>query len=630
MSEPPLPSATSDSDERERLRAEIERLEVRVDELQRELTLARTSESAPSHHDDSRRRVRHTKQPSEAKPDGSPRTAELSWAPRRAKLVDGIVLGLLLVAGAILRFVDLTSKPWGIHGDEATTGLLAREIMDRGWVGPYTGLAGGNPTGAYYLAAIPVHLIDDPVLGLRVPVAIIATLAIPALYVLVRRNAGFAPAVLASTLLCFSSWHLAFSRIGFVTGMWPTFLLLGVFALLEAKRTNHWGWWAGAGALSVSGVYIYNGHVPVLPVLIGLGIWLLFGWRGPLLLAALGCLSAGSLLLMGIAVALTVAVTVAAGRPAWSRTTWLNAAAFIGASLVTLWPLAAWVRAHPDDYFGRGRDLSLFRTPEWTTANIADKATLVLDRYLLFWDRLTFHSMPNGVDPTGVTPIVPVLTLALFLAGSVALLTRAPSPLVRISAVIVLLAPLSAVFTDMTIRRALGIAPFIAIITGIGLVEISRRAWQRNRRFGRVVAGVIVALVLISAWQNTTDFFQRTVDSISVRGTFSIGVRDTAEYLATLPPDAYIVMYDERTVLEFETYRLLAPGLTGENRMPVWGGNGSLEVDRTKGRPVLVFAGGLTDLIAAAEQRYPDGTVVTGRIEGAPYDGPTFVAIELP
>src|SRR5262245_60614852 len=55
--------------------------------------------------------------------------------PRRALEV----LAVLLVMGVALalRTYHLTSLPFGLHGDEATTGLEGERILGEGQIGPY-------------------------------------------------------------------------------------------------------------------------------------------------------------------------------------------------------------------------------------------------------------------------------------------------------------------------------------------------------------------------------------------------------------------------------------------------------------------------------------------------------------
>ena len=552
------------------------------------------------------------------------------WAPPRALVWD---IGALLVIGLaawLLRYVDIAGIPPGLHGDEAATGLEARRILDDGWIGVYTGVAGGNPTGAYYLAAIPISLVSDPVVAVRLLSVIFGTVAVVALYVLIRRNLGFGSAIVGATVLAFCEWHIQFSRTGFVTGLWPTFVLLGVIALMEALRTASWRWWAAAGALLSSGVYIYNGHAPFMLVLALFVGWSLFGWTA---VAAAVCVAVATTATWPVALGLAVvAIALLIVTPRLrERQRLINAGAFVLASLVVLRGMINFARAHRQDYFGRSERLSVFRTEEWTTTSgLVDQVRFVVGRYREFWDLLTFDPEPNGVDLSGVTPIVPELTLYLCLAGLLIALVRRPSPLVWLATLVVLATPLTAVLTDLTLRRALVIAPFLALLAGVGVTEVARLAFRRGRTTGVVAGLVLLGLLGISCYRNVTDFFDETVDSGPVQHTFATDLREAASYIDSLPDDAYLYFYADRWVLEYDVVQLIAPDIVGEDRSPVRGGTGTLEVDRSKGTPVFLLMGAYTAELDRLQAMYPGGEVVVGKTLPLPLNGPSYVAYLLP
>jgi hypothetical protein len=552
------------------------------------------------------------------------------WAPPRPLLWDVLAIVAIGVVAWLLRYVNLSSIPPGMHGDEAATGLEARRILDTGSIGVYTGAAGGNPTGVYYLAAVVFSVVSDPVIGVRILPAIAGTIAVVGLYVLMRRNFGFGSAIVGSLLLAFSEWHIQFSRTGFVTGLWPTLVILAVIALMEAGRSRSLVWWGIAGALCALPIYIYNGHTPFMPILGAFVVWRLFGW-----------MAVASAALVAVAVtvppALTVLLLLAAllllvGNRRIRDPAALKPAVMFGlAALAVLYKMIEFIRDRPDDYFGRGRELSVFRSDEWhARAGLLDKADFIWDRYRLFWERLTFEPIPAGVDLAGVTPLVPELTLAICAVGAAIAIVRRPYPLVALSLIVVLLAPLSAVLTDMTMRRALVIMPFLAVLGGVGGIELLRLAFQRHRTAG-LVATLVLALVLAkSSYGNYTDFFDTTVHSGPVQHTFATDLRELTIYFDSLPPDAYVYFFSERWHLNFETILLLAPDVKGEDRLPQWGGSAGYEVDLANGNPVFVMTGVDTERLAEIQQRYPGGTVVQGSRLGPPRDGPAFVAYELP
>jgi hypothetical protein len=103
-------------------------------------------------------------------------------------------------------------------------------------------------------------------------------------------------------------------------------------------------------------------------------------------------------------------------------------------------------------------------------------------------------------------------------------------------------------------------------------------------------------------------------------------LRDTANYLDSLPATSYVYLYCDRWVIDYDVIRLLAPDVKGENRAPKWGGSGTYEIDGKKGQPVFVLIGPYTDSISSIENLYPHGHVVIGPNVESPVNGPAFVA----
>jgi hypothetical protein len=410
--------------------------------------------------------------------------------------------------------------------------------------------------------------------------------------------------------------------------MWPTFVLLGMIALMEAVRSKRWYWWAVAGALLSSGTYIYNANGPLLIIVGVFVVWILFGWSAIAICAAIAAVAAAS---SPITVAVLIACTLLLFGKRFRDTRALaHFASYSVGMLAVLWKLIAFIRDKPHEYFGRGEKLSVFKTEQWQSQDgLFDQVGFLLHRYYDFWDRLTFSPRPNGVDLSGVTPLIPRTMLAICLVGLVIALIRRPTHLVLLSVAVVAAAPLTAVLTDMTVRRALAIVPFLALLGAVGMVEILRVGLRHGRVTGLIVGVLLLALLGKSSYDNYTDFFDKTVDSGPVRHTFAVDLRDTAQYMQALPEDSYVYFYCERWVLEYDVLRLLVPDVRGENRLPKWGGDGTFNVDPTLGRPVFIFMGNQVDEIEHVQRMYPNGEVEVGPTYGAPLNGPAFVAYVL-
>jgi len=547
------------------------------------------------------------------------------WAPPHPLVWDFIALLLITTAAFLLRFVRIDSIPPGMHGDEAATGLGARQIMSEGWIGVYTGRAGGNPTGDYYLAVPFLKWISDPILAVRSLSVTGGTIAVIATYVLARRNAGFVTAIIAASLLAISEWAIAFSRMGSVTGNWLPSALVGAICLQEAIRSGHWGWWLATGITLPSAIYIYNGHTPLLIILVPLALASLIGWRALIgMVLFLSIYLQTSHLVIALSMAgLVLALTSPRLRQA---NVWLTTALFVVAGLAVSRGMIRFAHYHNADYFGRSRQISVFKTDAWRErSDISEKVTFLVQRYWEYWQRLTFRPIPDGADLTGVTPLVPPLMFAICAVGLVLALLLRPSWFTLLCAAIVLGAPLSPVLTDLTMRRALIILPFGCMLAALGMSEVMTRAFHRAWPLG-ILAGMICIAVLVRVGQtNYSQFFDVTVHSQPVEHTFAIDYRYAAEYVLGLPPGSYILYFNDRALYTYDTGALIDRGIPGEDRLPKWGGTGNYEIDWTKGRPVFLLLGADENRLSDIEQLYPNGTVY----EGQPLKytrGPSFIA----
>ena len=550
------------------------------------------------------------------------------WSPGGIRW-DLAALLLILILAAAARLVDLSSVPTGMQGDEAAAGLEAHRIRDEGWSGVYTPAAAGNPTGFYYLVAVSTSILGDSILAVRITSAVIGILTVAALYVLLRRNLGFISAASGSALLSLSLWHVIFSRLGHVTVSWPLVAVLMTISLIEALKTESWRWWGLSGAFLALGIYLYNGHIFLLTVVLLFAAFHLFGWRG--------CFAAASL---GIAVwhpgwpalaVLLLAIVALAFSPRVRATSqWTNATAFGAALAVIAFPMVRFVTDHRDDYFGRGRALSLFNSAEWAQqTSRTGKARLLFDRYVDVWEMLSFNPVPSVVDLTGVVPIVTPAALALSAAGLVLGLTRRFGPLVQLGALIVLTMPIApAMFVDVALRRELVIVPFLAMFAGIAVAEILRLS--RRRRWDVKIGGFAVVILVLSliTYRNVTGF-ATTMDSQSARWTLGPELVETTSYLDALPSDAYVYFFAIRWPFHHEVIRYLSPEARGETRGAPYGPD-SIEIDPAKGQPVFVLIGEYQRLLPEIQARYPGGTIVEGPVLTDPVTGPTYIAYVLP
>lgn len=175
--------------------------------------------------------------------------------------IDIALIFILTITAALPRLILLDSIPGGLHGDEAWTGLDAREIVAHGYVGPYVTHALGQPIGPLYWTAFVFRHFGDSIYFLRWSMAVFGIVTIPLFYILMRLFVHKAPATLASLAFSFSLIHLHFSRMGFMVISAPVFQIAALISLFLATRKKDNRSFAISGIFTGLGIYTYNAFI---------------------------------------------------------------------------------------------------------------------------------------------------------------------------------------------------------------------------------------------------------------------------------------------------------------------------------------------------------------------------------
>jgi hypothetical protein len=562
--------------------------------------------------------------------DSSMSDARGEWEPANPRIWNAIALGIIIIAAIATRVIDLESIPNGIQGDEAAVGLESRRVLDEGWIGLYSPAAAGTPTGYYLMAAPFVAVFGDTILAVRLLSATLGVLSVIALWFLLRRNLGFITAVLGTGLYAILGWNLIFSRISFLTISWP-FLAISSLALqFEAVRTRRWEWWFGAGAVSALGLYTYNGHSLFMLLQAAFAGWTFFRWRSlPLIAIAPFAATTPGVPTLVLLAAATILILL--GRQIRDPQVLSQAFAFAAGVGIPAYPLASWILDNRDLYFGRGERLSLFRSDQWTLLDSTwEKVHFLGDRYLEFWNRMTFNPVPDTVDTSGIVPIVPISLLVLMGLGIVLSLVRRRDPLVQLGAITVLVMPVASIaFTDFALRRSLIIAPFVVMFAALALVEIVRALWRRHPGFG-VLAMIPSAIILTwIAWQSLHGYFVTTQQSRYTEWVLGPDLVAAIEFMNDQPDDAYFYFSSNRWPIGMEVLRWQAPGITGETRFEPYGEN-STGIDPSLGRPIWILMGPNRDRLPELQELYPGGTVAVSDFVLKSDGRPAFIAFFPP
>jgi 4-amino-4-deoxy-L-arabinose transferase-like glycosyltransferase len=497
-----------------------------------------------------------------------------------------------------VRFHDLTTLPNGMHGDEAVAGLEAQRILDSGGIGPYSPPAAGQPAGPLYLFAVAVWAFGHSLFAVRLIPALVGSLTVPLLYAVVRRSLGVPTALMGAFFLAVMGWHIHFARVGFPLETWPFVVLLAVGALVEAVRSGSLKWWALAGALTSSGVYVYNGHVLMLGVAGVFLLGFLIVHRGAPLMGDLS----------GIVM-------------------------FASAGFVVALPMVSYAADSSNGYFEHFDRDTVTTTKEWKALNTpVDKLSFITGRYRDFWDRLSFDPELDGVDATGLTPIVPVLMLGLAAAGVAAALALRRTALVGMGVLTLALMPFgSALTVDGVARRSFAMAPFVAMFCAIAIVEGVRgaaalgRRYQRAKPFAFAGAGVAALLTAVIAFQNIHDYFWTFRDAPLQEWVYVTEFTGSINYISHHSDGTFVYYLSERWSFNYEPRLFVAGSARGEDRSREFA-KYRLDVDPTKGRPLFVLVGNYKQILPELQRLYPGGDVATGGDAA----NPAFIAYTLP
>jgi len=156
-----------------------------------------------------------------------------------------VLTGILLL-GLILRTVWLDKYPPGLTPDEAAFGYNAYSVLQTGsdeWGTPWYRLAFTNlrSFGDYklpmyvFLALFPVKIFGLSEFAVRLPNALIGTLAVAAVYLLGSKLFSAKTALWAAFLLAVSPWHIQLSRGAFEANLVTFFLPLGIYLFLTGS-----------------------------------------------------------------------------------------------------------------------------------------------------------------------------------------------------------------------------------------------------------------------------------------------------------------------------------------------------------------------------------------------------------
>lgn len=199
-----------------------------------------------------------------------------------------ILLLLIIILAALLRFVALGTNPPSLNWDEAAWGYNAYSLGidgrdEFGRFLPYDYLESFGdykPPMYAYLDILPVKIFGLTPFATRFPSAFFGVLTVLMTYFLVKQiflKSKFKEwyALLSTLILAISPWHLLLSRAAFEANVASFFLVTGVWLFLYSMQKRAW-FLPLSAAFFVASMYTFNTArivAPLLSIVLGVGFW---------------------------------------------------------------------------------------------------------------------------------------------------------------------------------------------------------------------------------------------------------------------------------------------------------------------------------------------------------------------
>ena len=423
------------------------------------------------------------------------------------------LLGLILLGAALLRFPALDRVPPGLWFDEA---LNAEDVLavwnGGGFRMVYADVFPREPMLITLLALVE-RLSGPSVVAFRSLSALIGLAGILLLYGMLRRRAGAPAALAAAAVLASMRWHALFSRLIFRTLLLPLWITAIVWAAFAFRRRPTYPRAILLGALAGGGFYTYLAWYFMLPLVLGLLVW--------------------------------VALPHLRIWPGRRRVIAIAATA-----LLVFLPLGVHYLRFPEHLLARPGAVSPFAGGRAGFSEIAGNG---LDALLMFhWrgDHVPVQNIPHapGLDlPQG---LLMLYGLGLMLA------TRRRHPLtwILLAWLICGVAATVLTYTDSpNFLRTLVVTPALAAFAGIGLADLAARAWRRRRLTGALLS---VGLILISTALTARDIYRRWPNDRAVWERFHGPAAQLADFARRASPGAAVFV--PAPVAETRSFRFLA------------------------------------------------------------------------
>lgn len=416
-------------------------------------------------------------------------------------LLPWAALGAIVLFGAAVRLYNLDEFPPGLWFDEADNVLQAQQIfLNEPATARAFSVFTNLPTAFLVPIALVVKLAGVSITSARLVAVAFGLAGILAMFLMMRHMAGTLFGLIAAFLTATMRWDINWSRIGMHGVTMTFFTAITAWLTYRALRSERMADFALAGAA------------------MGLGMWFYTPFRlFPLV--------------MGIAALHALIFT----RTARKRLLINFGALALFAVLVTL-PLLQFAATHPEEFFRRPGDVSIFaHVPE------GEAASAVMNNLLRHLRMFHFEGDPNGRHNIPGEPMLDTLSGLLMLAGLavVAFRWRNAAMFALPFWVLIMIMPgtLSIPWESPQSLRSIAVIPaVIALITlAVGYIWQSGRAL--NLPVARYIAPILAsALLAVIAYANIEAYFGEQANDPAVYSAFSTAdtlmARDTSDQIS--------------------------------------------------------------------------------------------------
>ena len=374
----------------------------------------------------------------------------------RGKLV---LLAIILLVAIFFRIFRLDSLPRGMTADEATFALEALAIAE-GQQYPLflRGMSGALPMYAYWVAIL-FRFLGTSIQTARVGTALAGIVTVPVFYLLVRelfpptgrRGPWSITALLATSFLATSYWHIVYSRLAIEPILVPLFGILILHCLLRALKSGRRIFFVLGGLLLGVSFYSYPA-----------------AYFYPFLVCALLAYRARH-------------------DVQFLRNHWLDVLLLFAVCCAVAAPLALFAVSHFDTFAGRATWVSILNPEVSGGSPLAALATSFVKTVGMF----SFRGDLSLVRNPASRPVLDPLASVWFLLGLCVVVRRCREPSHSVILIWLVVMCVPVMFTAEHIphfSRTIGALPVTCVLPAIGILS----AWQWLK--ARIAAGRLLTI----------------------------------------------------------------------------------------------------------------------------------------